>query len=61
MKAARAEHGKKAFGPVVVDQLYGYNISISSVIFSYIFRFSGMRGLPALIWDGSVLDAGVLL
>lgn len=25
------------------------------------FRFSGMRGLPALIWDGSVLDAGVLL
>lgn len=22
--------------------------------------FSGMRGLPALIWDGSVLDAGAL-
>lgn len=40
VKAARAEHGKKAFGPVTVDQLYG-----------------GMRGLPALIWDGSVLDA----
>ncbi|KAJ8072594.1 citrate (Si)-synthase [Marasmius tenuissimus] len=40
VKAARAEHGKKAFGPVLVDQLYG-----------------GMRGLPALIWDGSVLDA----
>ncbi|KAF7970117.1 hypothetical protein HWV62_8725 [Athelia sp. TMB] len=40
VKAIRAEHGKKSFGPVVVDQLYG-----------------GMRGLPALIWDGSVLDA----
>ncbi|KAF9267642.1 citrate synthase [Marasmius fiardii PR-910] len=40
VKAVRAEHGKKAFGPVIVDQLYG-----------------GMRGLPALIWDGSVLDA----
>ncbi|KIJ52511.1 hypothetical protein M422DRAFT_26094 [Sphaerobolus stellatus SS14] len=39
VKAARAEHGKKAFGPVIVDQLYG-----------------GMRGLPALIWEGSVLD-----
>ena len=22
------------------------------------FIYSGMRGLPALIWDGSVLDAG---
>ncbi|KAJ7284815.1 citrate synthase-like protein [Mycena rebaudengoi] len=40
VKRIRAEHGKKAFGPVIVDQLYG-----------------GMRGLPALIWDGSVLDA----
>ncbi|KAF9234606.1 citrate synthase-like protein [Melanogaster broomeanus] len=40
VKQIRAEHGKKAFGPVLVDQLYG-----------------GMRGLPALIWDGSVLDA----
>ncbi|TCD62888.1 citrate (Si)-synthase [Steccherinum ochraceum] len=40
VKAVRAEHGSKAFGPVLVDQLYG-----------------GMRGLPALIWDGSVLDA----
>ncbi|EKM57905.1 uncharacterized protein PHACADRAFT_251834 [Phanerochaete carnosa HHB-10118-sp] len=39
VKAARVEHGKKAFGPVLVDQLYG-----------------GMRGLPALIWEGSVLD-----
>ncbi|KZT29919.1 citrate synthase [Neolentinus lepideus HHB14362 ss-1] len=39
VKAIRAEHGKKSFGPVLVDQLYG-----------------GMRGLPALIWDGSVLD-----
>lgn len=42
VKAIRAEHGKKAFGPVTVDQLYG-----------------GMRGLPALIWDGSVLDPGL--
>ncbi|KAH8094582.1 citrate synthase [Cristinia sonorae] len=40
VKAVRAEHGSKSFGPVLVDQLYG-----------------GMRGLPALIWDGSVLDA----
>ncbi|KAF7327546.1 Citrate synthase [Mycena kentingensis (nom. inval.)] len=40
VKRVRAEHGKKVFGPVSVDQLYG-----------------GMRGLPALIWDGSVLDA----
>ncbi|KAJ2935375.1 hypothetical protein H1R20_g1720, partial [Candolleomyces eurysporus] len=24
VKATRAAHGKKAFGPVVVDQLYGY-------------------------------------
>jgi len=40
VKQVRAIHGKKAFGPVLVDQLYG-----------------GMRGLPALIWDGSVLDA----
>ncbi|CCM04703.1 uncharacterized protein FIBRA_06889 [Fibroporia radiculosa] len=40
VKATRAEHGKKTFGPVLVDQLYG-----------------GMRGMPALIWDGSVLDA----
>ncbi|KIY68817.1 citrate synthase [Cylindrobasidium torrendii FP15055 ss-10] len=40
VKAARIEHGKKSFGPVTVDQLYG-----------------GMRGLPALIWEGSVLDA----
>jgi len=40
VKQARAEHGKKTFGPVLVDQLYG-----------------GMRGLPALIWEGSVLDA----
>ncbi|OBZ72664.1 Citrate synthase, mitochondrial [Grifola frondosa] len=39
VKETRAEHGKKSFGPVLVDQLYG-----------------GMRGLPALIWDGSVLD-----
>ncbi|TFY72039.1 hypothetical protein EVG20_g967 [Dentipellis fragilis] len=39
VKAVRAEHGKKSFGPVIVDQLYG-----------------GMRGLPALIWEGSVLD-----
>ncbi|KAF8525765.1 citrate synthase-like protein [Hysterangium stoloniferum] len=39
VKQIRAEHGKKSFGPVIVDQLYG-----------------GMRGLPALIWDGSVLD-----
>lgn len=22
------------------------------------YLYSGMRGLPALIWDGSVLDAG---
>ncbi|KAG8757967.1 citrate (Si)-synthase [Ceratobasidium sp. 428] len=40
VKAIRAEHGKKAFGQVIVDQVYG-----------------GMRGLPALLWDGSVLDA----
>ncbi|TDL25451.1 citrate synthase [Rickenella mellea] len=40
VKAIRAEHGKKAFGQVTVDQVYG-----------------GMRGLPALLWDGSVLDA----
>ncbi|TFK70286.1 citrate synthase [Pluteus cervinus] len=40
VKRIRAEHGKKSFGPVLVDQVYG-----------------GMRGLPALIWDGSVLDA----
>ncbi|KAF8134815.1 citrate synthase-like protein [Boletus edulis] len=40
VKRIRAQHGKKSFGPVLVDQLYG-----------------GMRGLPALIWDGSVLDA----
>ncbi|KAI0782281.1 citrate synthase [Abortiporus biennis] len=40
VKATRAAYGKKSFGPVIVDQLYG-----------------GMRGLPALIWDGSVLDA----
>ncbi|KAG9315107.1 citrate synthase-like protein [Chiua virens] len=40
VKRVRVQHGKKAFGPVQVDQLYG-----------------GMRGLPALIWDGSVLDA----
>ncbi|KAH0584983.1 citrate (Si)-synthase [Termitomyces sp. 'cryptogamus'] len=40
VKAVRGEYGKKSFGPVVVDQLYG-----------------GMRGLPALIWDGSVLDS----
>jgi citrate synthase len=40
VKQTRAEYGKKTFGPVLVDQLYG-----------------GMRGLPALIWDGSVLDA----
>ncbi|KAI6025037.1 hypothetical protein PISMIDRAFT_27353 [Pisolithus microcarpus 441] len=40
VKQIRADHGKKSFGPVLVDQLYG-----------------GMRGLPALIWDGSVLDA----
>ncbi|KAI0723668.1 citrate synthase [Fomitopsis betulina] len=40
VKATRVAHGKKSFGPVLVDQLYG-----------------GMRGLPALIWDGSVLDA----
>ncbi|KAI0029749.1 citrate synthase [Vararia minispora EC-137] len=39
VKEVRAEHGQKAFGPVLVDQLYG-----------------GMRGLPALIWEGSVLD-----
>ncbi|KAI0762030.1 citrate synthase [Irpex lacteus] len=39
VKAVRAEHGKKSFGPVLVDQLYGH------------------EGLPALIWDGSVLDA----
>ncbi|KAH8117749.1 citrate synthase [Phellopilus nigrolimitatus] len=39
VKAIRAEHGKKSFGPVLVDQVYG-----------------GMRGLPALLWDGSVLD-----
>ncbi|KAL6307511.1 citrate synthase [Sparassis latifolia] len=39
VKATRAAHGKKSFGPVLVDQLYG-----------------GMRGLPALIWDGSILD-----
>jgi len=24
VKATRAQHGKKAFGPVIVDQLYGY-------------------------------------
>ncbi|KAH9995737.1 citrate synthase [Russula vinacea] len=41
VKAARVQHGKKSFGPVLVDQLYG-----------------GMRGLPALIWEGSVLDPG---
>jgi hypothetical protein len=23
VKAVRAEHGKKSFGPVIVDQLYG--------------------------------------
>ncbi|KAG8961026.1 citrate (Si)-synthase [Tulasnella sp. 419] len=40
VKAIKAEHGKKAFGQVTVDQVYG-----------------GMRGLPALLWDGSVLDA----
>ncbi|KDQ13451.1 hypothetical protein BOTBODRAFT_33472 [Botryobasidium botryosum FD-172 SS1] len=40
VKAIKAEHGKKAFGQVTVDQVYG-----------------GMRGLPALMWDGSVLDA----
>ncbi|KAI5998807.1 citrate synthase-like protein [Pisolithus albus] len=40
VKQIRADHGKKSFGPVLVDQLYG-----------------GMRGLPALIWDASVLDA----
>ncbi|KAI5988895.1 citrate synthase [Pisolithus marmoratus] len=40
VKQIRVDHGKKSFGPVLVDQVYG-----------------GMRGLPALIWDGSVLDA----
>ncbi|KAG8863087.1 citrate (Si)-synthase [Tulasnella sp. 330] len=40
VKAIKAAHGKKAFGQVTVDQVYG-----------------GMRGLPALLWDGSVLDA----
>ncbi|PAV16598.1 citrate synthase [Pyrrhoderma noxium] len=40
VKAIRAEHGKKSFGPVLVDQVFG-----------------GMRGLPALLWEGSVLDA----
>ncbi|KAF8591048.1 citrate synthase [Ramaria rubella] len=39
VKQIRAEHGKKSFGPVIVDQVYG-----------------GMRSLPALLWDGSVLD-----
>ncbi|KAF7789821.1 hypothetical protein EIP86_000767 [Pleurotus ostreatoroseus] len=29
VKAVRAEHGKKAFGPVIVDQLYGYAFSPS--------------------------------
>ncbi|KAF8751933.1 Citrate synthase [Rhizoctonia solani] len=40
VKSIRAQHGNKAFGQVIVDQVYG-----------------GMRGLPALLWDGSVLDA----
>jgi citrate synthase len=39
VKAIKAAHGKKSFGPVLVEQVYG-----------------GMRGLPALMWDGSVLD-----
>ena len=30
---------------------------ISALIFFVLFR-SGMRGLPALLWEGSVLDAG---
>lgn len=25
------------------------------------FANSGMRGLPALLWDGSVLDAGTFI
>jgi len=58
VKAIRAEHGKKAFGSVVVDQLYGY-VSVSRSRHRGVhMSFSGMRGLPALIWEGSVLDAG---
>ena len=61
VKAARAEHGKKTFGPVLVDQLYGCVVSPSSPSLSNHLSChvsSGMRGLPALIWEGSVLDPG---
>ena len=61
VKAIRAEHGKKAFGPVLVDQLYGLAfVSIFYIKLGLLMStiISGMRGLPALIWDGSVLDAG---
>ena len=52
VKAIRAEHGKKSFGPVLVDQVFGYvppipQPDISALIFFVLVR-SGMRGLPAL-------------
>lgn len=41
VKAIRAEHGKKSFGPVLVDQLYGYvqSMCVGAIItFGYIKR-----------------------
>lgn len=32
VKRIRAEHGKKSFGPVLVDQLYGYALCNSSLL-----------------------------
>ena len=32
VKAARAQHGKKSFGPVIVDQLYGYALSSTVLV-----------------------------
>jgi citrate synthase len=58
VKAIRKEHRAKAFGQVTVDQVYGLVSLSSQSKLSDVFH-RGMRGLPALLWDGSVLDAGM--
>ncbi len=61
VKAIRSKHGKKALLHVAVDQFYGWLTYLLRTFFPTHMTSSSMRGPPALIWDGSVLDADVQL
>jgi len=54
VKAARAEHGKKSFGPVIVNQLYGY-------VYSLLRHIHSSSILHLVAWEVFLLSSGTAL